>query len=405
MLVSSCVRVSAATELRPEYLRRVLLEHDRAALARDPALVAGKYERMARSTFAFFRGTAWLIPREPSRFEAAPVAVIGDPHPENVGTFVTGAGLRVVDFNDFDLAGYGSYVEDLRRLAVGLWIVADMGDLGHKQRLRVVNELVDGYLAEVRGLGRGEKPVALREDSFTGELEDILVRADEPTDGSKEAAAAPEERKLAEALLAAYPKTLLHPERFRPAMFAVKRITRQNAGVASFPVLRLRALVEGPGPSEGDDWLLELKESGGQPAALLVALQRQLQEFPDDDPLLGWSASGGREFRVRRLSPAQRRLDAERIAKQVKSPRWGKRDFKDFGADLGRLLARGHCRARARDGRPGLAALGAAIGDGQGLRQETAAFAERIAQTADADRKLFRKLLEERGPLLGWRKD
>jgi hypothetical protein len=383
----------------------VLLEHDRAALARDPALVAAKYERMARNTFAFFRGTVWLVPREPSRFEAAvPVAVIGDPHPENVGTFMTTAGVRVVDFNDFDLAGYGSYVEDLRRLAVGLWIVADMGDLGHKQRLRMVGELVDGYVAEVKGLARGERPVALREDSFSGELDDILVRADEAADASKEVPASEEDRKLAEALLATYPKTLYHPERYKPAMFAVKRVTRQHAGVASFPVLRLRVLVEGPGPSADDDWLLELKESvGGQPAALLVDLQRQMQELPDDDPLLGWAASGGREFRVRRLSPAQRRLDAERIAKQVKSPRWSKRDLKDFGADLGRLLARGHCRARTRDGRPGLTTVATAVGDGTGLRQETTTFAERVAQTADADRKIFRQLVEDRGPLLGWK--
>jgi hypothetical protein len=379
----------------------VILEHDRGALARDPTLVAGKYARMARNTFAFYRGTAWLLPREPSRFANVEVAVVGDPHPENVGTFVTAAGLRVVDFNDFDLAGYDSFGEDLRRLAVGIWIVADMGGLGHKQRVRAVSELVDGYVAEAQGLARGAPPVALREDAFAGDLEDILVKADDPAE-AKDAPASAEETKLAAALLAAYPKTIHRAEEYRPAMFAAKRVSKQNAGVASFPVLRLRVLVEGPSPAAGDDWLLELKESVGRPAALLVALQRQLQEFPDDDPLLGWAASGGREFRVRQVSAAQRRLDAERIAKQVKSPRWSKRNLKDFGANLGRLLARGHCRASGRDGRPGLPAVAAAVGDGKGLREETVAFAERHAQMADSDRKVFRALIEERGPLLGW---
>ena len=384
-----------------ESLRRALVDHERAPLARDADLVAAKWARMARTKFAFFRGTAWRAPRPPSQAmnpAAAQVAVIGDPHPENVGTFLDARGVRAVEFNDFDLAGYGSYVEDLRRLALGLWIVADMADLKHKQRLKVVDELVGGYLAEVSGLSQGKPPIALRADALSGELEEILSSPD--ADG-RDAPASKEEEALVRAVLAAYPKSLLRPVQ---GSFALKSLARRQAGVSSFPVLRFHAVVEGPTPAAADDWVLELKESLGQPAALLVAIQRQFQERPDLDPLLGWASAGGREFRVRQFLPGARRLDAERLAKQVKSPRWGKGDLKDLAHALGRLLARGHARAPGRDGTPGLAALVAAVGDGQALRAETAGYAEKQAEVNSEEFHLFQKLLEEKGALLGWKK-
>jgi hypothetical protein len=400
LLVAGCARAQAVEMDGAETLRRALLEHEGPALARDPDLVAAKFARMARTKFAFFRGTAWLQPAEPSRFAtpaASQVAVIGDPHPENVGTFLSG-GARAIDFNDFDLAGYGPFVEDLRRLAVGLWIVADMADLKHKQRVRLVEDLVGGYLAELEGLSQGQPPLALRADALSGDVEEILAP---PDSEAREAPASQEDQALARAVLAAYPRTLLQE---RPAaMFHLKALARRHAGVSSFPVLRLQATVEGPTAAATDDWILEIKESV-RPAAPIVTIQRQFQERPDLDPLLGWAAVGGREFRVRQVLPGQRRLDAERLAKQVKSPRWGKGDLKDLGHALGRLLARGHALARGRDGKPGRIALAAAIRDGEALRAETVAFAEKHAGLNTEDFHLFQHLLASRGALLGWTK-
>ena len=397
LLLAGCARAQALEMDHSETLRRALLDHDRAALARDPTLVAGKYARMARTKFAFFRGTAWLHRPEPSRF-AAEVAVIGDPHPENVGTFLLADRVRAIEFNDFDLAGYGPFTEDLRRLAVGLWIVADMADLKHKQRVKLVEDMVGGYLAELEGLAQGKPPLALRADALSGDLEEILAA---PDSEAKEEPASKEDEALARAVLAAYPRTLLVE---RPAaQFRLKSVSRRHAGVSSFAVLRLLATVEGPTAAPSDDWTLELKESIG-PAAQIVTIQRQFQERPDVDPLLGWAAVGGREFRVRQLLPGQRRLDAERLAKQVKSPNWGKKDLKDLGHALGRLLARGHALARGRDGKPGRIALAPAIANGDALRAETVAHAEKRALLNTDDFHAFQQLLAARGPLLGWTK-
>ncbi len=390
---------------------RQALENDLRAqhaelLARDPQAVAEQLARMARSSFSFFRGSAGLHPDEPSRFltpASAQVAVFGDPHPENIGTFRTTTGQRVVDFNDFDLAGHGSYVHDLRRLALGLWLTADMADLGRRGRERTVEEMVEGYLAELQDLSRGEKPISLRvETAFGGDLETLLAEGDHQTPDTP---ASDEDRALVEEALRGYPPTLLQPTVIPPGALAIKRITRPTTGIASLRVLRFRVLVEGPTPAGADDWLLELKESRPPGAAeALVRLQRELQEFADDDPFLGWAGAGGRGFRVRSAGPEQRRLSAERIARRLKSPQWRKKDLRELAYQCGRLLARGHARARTAAGTPGLPALLAAITDPHALTRETTTVTARAAKAVETDLDELRTLLAQKGPLLGWQR-
>ena len=404
LLLAGCGHAPAATDSqRRQELESALRARHADLLARDPAAVAEQLARMARSSFSFFRGSTGLHPDEPSDFQTAAsgqVALIGDPHPENIGTFRTPRGERVVDFNDFDLAGHGSYLRDLRRLALGLWLTADMADLGRRQRERAVEEMCEGYLAELGALGRGERRAGLRvESAFGGEMEVILAEGDQgPAEPG--AAVSPDERALVERVLASYPATLLQAP--PAAALGTKSVSRVTTGIASLRLLRFRVRVEGPTAADADDWTLELKESDPAAAERLVRLQRELQELPDQDPFLGWGGAGERAFRVRGAGPEQRRLSAERIARRVKSPQWGKKDLRALAQDCGRLLARGHARARGADGKPGLPALLAAVGDGRGLTRETVAVTSRAARTVETDRDDLRVLLAEKGPLLGW---
>lgn len=390
---------------RAEWLRQELLRRHQELLVRDAPAVGRKLERMARSSFDFFRGSAGLAAPEPSRFltpASSAVAVIGDPHPENIGTFTTPRGEQVVDFNDFDLAGQGAYVHDLRRLALGLWLLADMADLSRKQRVRLVEAALDGYLAELRAEEGGAPPVRLRVDTaFGGDLPDILASVD---DREREPVAAlePAERQALVAALPEYHKTLVAPGAFAAAAFTLKRATRVEVGVASLPVRRYWVVVEGPAEGDDDDWTLEWKEVRGRSAAALVRLQRAFQEMPDNDAWLGHAQLGGQQFRVRRVSADQRRLSVEKIAKAVKGPRWGKKDLRLLGEESGRLLARGHARAPDAQGKPGLAAILAAVGDGRGLAYETAQLTATAARQVEADRDHLRALLRQHGPLLGW---
>jgi hypothetical protein len=395
---------------RADWLAGEVLARHADLLARDPQAVAEKLARMAGNRFDYFRGSAELLPPAPSRFTdagAAQVAVLGDPHPENVGAYPLPDGALALDFNDFDLAGHGPYAADLQRLALGLWVVGDMAGLGKKQRVRLVEALAAGYVEEIRALVAGRPPFALRADTaFDGGLEEILASPDTLDEGAAADVQGAERTALAAALVE-YRASLVNPDVAPAAALVVKRAVRARAGISSFPLLRYRVLVEGPGPAGDDDWTLELKESRGRDAAAgnaaaVVRLQRQMQERPDLDPLLGWTSLDGRGMRVRRLSPQHRRLSVERLVSAIKGPRWGKKDLRSFARDCGRLLARAHGRPSTAQGQPGARAIAHAAGDGRGLTYETLQTTERTADVLEQDRQHLRALIKQRGPLLGW---
>jgi hypothetical protein len=328
------------------------------------------------------------------------VALVGDPHPENVGTFPV-PGATIVDYNDFDQAGFGPFVDDLRRLALGLYLAGDLADVAKKHRVRLVAALVGGYLGELRALGQGEPPVALREETaFGGDLEALL---DAPSAALPENAAeltADERVALGAALQAARATLVAAPA---PTFFAVKRAVHTRGGVASFFLRRIRAVVEGPTAAAADDVTLELKETATS-AAQLVHLQRELQERPDEDPLLGHLTLAGTTYRMRSFGPALRTISVERLAAAVKGPRWGKRDLRGFASDLGRLLARGHARAHGPDRQPGLRALLAEVGGaqaGRALEAETVEVTTAAATRLQQDVEYLRALLAQPGPVLG----
>ena len=402
---------TARADLNPrESLRRALLARHERELHGNPVAVAEKLRRMAKGNFGFFRGSLGLYPDEPSRFAApapaAATAVVGDPHPENIGTFLTADGQLVVDFNDFDQAGFGWFIADLRRLALGLYIAGDAADVPKKQRARVVKAAVEGYLTELRGLAQGQAPVALRADTaFGGGLAAIL--ADPSTAPGEDAAAAVPAAQIKEiqaALLRARATLLPPASGFAPAYFTVKKAVRTHGGIASFFLARLRVSIEGPGPGAEDDVVLELKESPGGKAPALVKLQRELQERPDEDPLLGHTEIGGVGFRTRSFGRDRRSVSVDRLAHAVKGPTWGKKDLRLFAHETGRLLARGHARARGADGQPGLEALLKVIGaDGSALEDETVAVTAQAAARLEIDVDNLRALLTELGPTLGWK--
>jgi hypothetical protein len=394
-------------ELSPrESLRRALVARHERQLRQNPEGVAEMLRRMAKGNFGFFRGSLDLYPPAASRFAspapATATAVVGDPHPENIGTFVTPDGQSVVDFNDFDQAGFGWFVADLRRLSLGLYIAGDAADVAKKQRAKLVKAAVDGYLSELRGLAQGQAPVSLRVDSaFGGGLAGILAEppaalGDEPT------LAAAERHEIQEALLRAR-TTLLDPAEFPAGFFTVKKAVRAHGGIASFFLQRIRVQVEGRGPSDHDDVVLELKETPAGKAATLVKLQRELQERPDEDPLLGHTEMAGVSFRTRSFGRDRRSVSVDRLAHEVKGPQWGKKDFRQFAHETGRLLARGHARARGADGRPGLESLLKVIGDGSALESETVSVTAAAAARLENDVDNLRALLAELGPTLGWK--
>ena len=412
----------AFDESRARWLRRELIAHEASSSkrpkdsARASKLVAAKYARMAENAFAFFRGTAWLRPSEPSAFKttaSSQIALTGDPHPENVGTVAGTDGTLALAFNDFDRAGYGSFVDDVRRLALSMWITSEVADLKRKQRATIASAAVDGYLAEVKAMSssQGGAPVSPVDGLFGGRFQKIL-NAPDSDETALGVPASSADTTLARAVIRKY-LAGDHPASWLAdvhaggrassgalkRLFAIKRVLRRNAGIASYTVLRLRVVLEGPTSDDGDDWTIEIKESLAPSAELVVAIQSQFNAPPFDDPLLGWASVDGREYRVRRVSPALRRISVERIAKEIRKGRSDKDDLSSLGLALGRMLARGHCTALDKKGRPGLSAIASAITSSKRFRDDVVGYAERVAAANNADFRLFRQLLNRNGGL------
>ena len=85
-----------------------------------------RYERMAESPFAFYRGAAAVMAMDLSTTPVTGLTVqaCGDAHVANFGTFATPERNVVFDINDFDETDPGPWEWDVKRLAASLHVVA-----------------------------------------------------------------------------------------------------------------------------------------------------------------------------------------------------------------------------------------------------------------------------------------
>jgi len=128
---------------------------------RDADLVQLKYERMADSAFAFFRGTdhlfvaAWptIQPDDPG----PPVLICGDLHLENFGAMRGGDGVFRFEINDFDEAVIGPCSFDLVRCAASVLLAAEEWKLSAIPATTILWAFLSNYrqaVAETARTGR-----------------------------------------------------------------------------------------------------------------------------------------------------------------------------------------------------------------------------------------------------------
>lgn len=358
-----------------------LAEDNRVWGERAPELVKLKLKKMQRNDYEWMRGTAGLYwrdvaegdPRVATAFPELRVLIVGDPHPENLGTFRAADGTMLVDWNDLDAAGYGPAIADLRRLAVGMVIATDGNGDDHE----LVARIVHGYAAQIAMLAGGGAAVQLGAgvhpliDDELGDARadgDLRVALDElaPIIGSA--------RMLAVGDLEDIGKDGVYEDTVRAvdaaeaaridaavAQWAARRgetatvklrARRIGAGVASYAALRYNVVLEGPTAALTDDVLIELKEERDaafldaaialrdptwpSPAARVADAQRRVQARTDADPRLGFADVSGLSLKIRDREAYQRGLAHNAINNL------GRNDLLAFGELLGRRLASAH---------------------------------------------------------------
>lgn len=438
---------------RAAWLQHTLTLDHQDLIARDPDLVAGKYAKMARTPYEFFRGTLPQFVRDLGELSTSTttsggagwsILLVGDPHPENIGTYRAGDARVWLDFNDFDASRPGPYHLDVWRLGQGFDVLLrQTPGVDDATRRRAVRAVASGYVAELTLLASGSYTAvdetagtivadlvrrAMRDGDQREELDDYtesssdtprrLVRGEqvERTDPRviEEELWDPGQARvwIAEAVAHEWPSTLAHADTASVTVLDVAR--HLGAGVSSYPLERYYVLVDGPGD---DDVLLEAKEIRDPPslpglpalparqhannAARVVDHARRLQLYPDDDPYLGWVSRGAFALRIRHRTKYQRGFDAARLADQWAAGDWTADDVVDFAESAGRLLARAHGRTPTLAGGAAVDTIRAAMG--ADFVEEAAQAAQQWGTTTLADYHSFLTLLDTQGPLLGAR--
>lgn len=431
---------------------------DLPLLRARPALSAGRYARMARSAYDFYRGDLAVFARDwrdgasplsRSRFALdAPLAPgLGDAHPENFGSLLARDGSLALEPNDFDGADRVPYLWDVRRLVIGVALAAKLSNADDPaarartaaEARAVARACALAYAEAVAAYAHGAPRLAVTATAGGPVLDDVFRRA------ARDAAARSEldtftvvdggARRLRRGVVdPADPENLLQdlPEVARAALaetlrraraalldpppaayFTVLDAARELAsGVASWPRVRAIVLVEGPTTARADDVLLEVKELADPTAgpwfppwvwsdsvgARVLGGARRAWARPDADPLWAVSTWVGLPVQVRTETDAARTVRVSRMVGARGTPE----ALTTLGRQLGALLARVHA-APTPDGAQVAGAIAARIGArADAFADEQADVAALAADLTLADWQRFRELLRTRGPLLGF---
>src|SRR5690242_17627145 len=120
---------------------------ERQGESRVQELLAVRYERMAESPFAFFRGAAALMALDLSSTPTTGVRVqaCGDAHITNFGKFASPERKLVFDINDFDETAPGPWEWDVKRLCASLHVVGRQRGFSRAQSDQLVLEAARSY--------------------------------------------------------------------------------------------------------------------------------------------------------------------------------------------------------------------------------------------------------------------
>lgn len=416
---------------------------------------------MAANPYDFYRGTvplAWHDYKNNSLASGTsafaldgPLApVLGDPHPENFGTLLGADGVLGLEPNDFDGADFVPYLWDVRRLAAGMALAAKLTNpedpTAHETTANasrvIARAAAQAYARAIAALSNTGDRIRITDAEDDLILEDLFSRAQEGLaerteleelttleNGRRQLRrgvldpADPAERYLelpawaSAALpetLARYRQSLINPPEssYFEVLDAVRAV---GSGVASWARVRVVLLVRGPTDDPADDVLLELKElndsglGGHYPplvhyddvAERIRSTSRAAWARPDAEPLWGTSEWLGFACQIKRESDAHKTIRVRRLVEERGTPE----ALESLARQLGELMARAHAAGSknaefvARD-------IAYMVGrDPDGFANEQADAGDRYAERVLADHALFRSLLEERGPHLGFALD
>jgi uncharacterized protein (DUF2252 family) len=357
---------------------------ERFNAGRDPELLAVKYEKMRKSSFSFFRGTAHLFWEDLGAHggalpDAPLVWACGDLHLENFGSFQGDDALAHFDLTDFDEGALARATWELSRFVAGLFVAAPSLELSPAQVDALAARFLDAYQSAVRagkaasvdrdtadGMVKtflhhvGDRKRALLVDSYTTSKKGNR-RLD--IDSHHMLPVTDPQREDVARWLGDFAKSQLDP-----AFFEILDVARRVAGLGSLGLDRFAILVRGD--RDGSPAILDAKQAA--PSSLskftkqrqpdwpcesdrIVTIQRRMQATT---PALTDSVKLGRSgYVLRELQPSEDRLS-------LKDARAHPQLLGGVIETMGKLTAWAQLRSSGRDGSATLDDLTAFAGTG-----------------------------------------
>ncbi|HYN16040.1 MAG TPA: DUF2252 domain-containing protein [Terriglobales bacterium] len=352
--------------------------HDPVALittanrGRVPQLLPIKYQRMAASSFGFFRGAAPVMAADLASQPRCglTVQICGDAHVRNLGAFSAPDGRLIFDINDFDETVRGPFEWDVKRLATSLMLAGREAHDTDKHCKDAVRVFVRAYREAMFGFSRMTvldlARYRVHRHLHFAPLRSVLRKAERATPrhnlerltavagGSRRFKPQPPlltrvDKQTASRVLAAlksYRQTLA-PERqhffdqYHPLDVAFKVVGTGSVGTRDYIVLMLGSggtdalflQVKEEPPSCYARYLPDLRPAEHE-GRRVVEGQRAMQA--QSDIFLGWTAMEGRDYLVRQLSDHKASIETADLQGD---------GLLQYALVCGEVLAKGHARS------------------------------------------------------------
>lgn len=400
----------------------LFMDYNRAFAKRNPELLRLKVERMAVSSFTFFRGTFHIFARDllDDFYDSGPrggtveLDLVGDIHTENFGTYQTDDGIHY-DINDFDETTQGRFDLDVRRLATSFILAAQERQDSLTDAVAAALAFLTGYVDTLR---KAHKKGQLQDYDVSDQSPagcpplDQLIRtaADtkrtafidkltEMTQGKRRLRRSSHYFNLPDAERDQALRLLDNYRERQPAppskdFYHAEDVCGRVSGIGSMGRFRWVVLVNGKGTKEARNVLLEFKEARPsaydlerqrqhEPAALVARAERvitvQRQSQVASNARLGFAVDGGLSFQARELGPHDLRLEFKSLRSSA--------DMQAVAHVMAAILARTHARSAARV--VGVANPLAELSEPDAFCQRILAFALAYADLVQRDWKRF----------------
>ena len=351
------------------YVRSTLREDHRFRIQNRPEGAQEKFDKLASSPFIFFRGTSLLYYRDQAGTDGhlPYVFAIGDVHPENFGVMPNEHGAPFFGIDDFDEAYFAPYSWDIKRGAVGFWLVGAERGFSKSTRRRIVRAFVDGYLHGLKSFAMDdrEKWHQLRLDNSPPMIRKLLESAcrsreeflgemiDMKTERFRATQRIVPQSKHVEKLQQAIDQYREENEieaGGRVGHFKVKDVAlKQGSGTASLGLERYFVLIDAEQPGSSEDVVLEVKQARRSSLHGLVPPSRQQTEgqaerivrshdvhLAGGDPYYGHTTIDGKSYLVRERSPYKADIDMDDLSKS---------EMCEYAGICGGIVAHAHARS------------------------------------------------------------